>query len=48
MSSPKALAHAREYLTTFLIRGLTDGEAQAEYHNQDTLKRNDNDATVHA
>lgn len=48
VSSPKALAHAREYLTTFLIRGLTDGEAQARSHTQDTPERNNNDATAHA
>jgi TetR/AcrR family transcriptional regulator len=48
VSSPVALAHAREYLTTFLIRGLTDGEAQAQPHDQHTLERNDDDATAHA
>jgi TetR/AcrR family transcriptional regulator len=48
VSSPKALAHAREYLTTFLIRGLTDGEAQIRHHDQETLERNDDDATAHA
>jgi TetR/AcrR family transcriptional regulator len=48
VSSPEALSHAREYLTTFLIRGLTDHETQAQPQNQDTLERNNNDATTHA
>ena len=47
VSSPEALSHAREYLTTFLIRGLTDNETQALHQNQDTLERDD-DATAHA
>ena len=48
VSSPEALAHAREYLTTFLIRGLTDGEAQIRHHDSDMLERNNDDAAAHA
>ncbi len=44
VSSPEALAHAREYLITFLIRGLTDDEA----HNRNPLERNNHHATTHA
>jgi AcrR family transcriptional regulator len=48
VSSAEALSHAREYLTTFLMRGLTDDETQAQHQNQDMLERNNNDATTHA
>jgi len=44
VSSPEAFTHAREYLTTFLIRGLTDDET----HTLNQLERNDDDATAHA
>lgn len=44
VSSPEVLTHAREYLTTFLIRGLTDNET----HTLNPLERNNDDATAHA
>ena len=44
VSSQEALSHAREYLTTFLIRGLTDEET----HDRNPLERNDHHATTHA
>ena len=48
VSSPEALSHAREYLTTFLIRGVIDDQVQAQHHDQETLERNNDDATAHA
>ena len=44
VSSPRMLADAREYLTAFLIRGLTDDGT----HDGNPLERNDHHVTEHA